>query len=130
MNKVPRQCILTTCGDANCTQGHKHVDPALFLYVGCLVIFTGDNKHLEDVVSRGNGTQCEVVKVKLDSTTDVVIKNYCGRKVRTVLADQVECLELKMIDKLEGMATIEHDIEEIQQKLMFDNSKILDKNKN
>ena len=96
LNKVLRKHILTTCGNANCTQGHTHIDPVMCLYVGCLVIFTGDNSHLEDVVSRGNWTRCEVVKVKLGNTADVVIKNYYGRKVRTVLADQVEYLELKI----------------------------------
>lgn len=51
---------------------------------------TGGNSHLEDVVSRGNGTWCEIVKVKLKDTADLVIANDYGRKVRAVLADQVE----------------------------------------
>ena len=58
LNKVLRQHTLTTCGNAKCTQGHKYVDPALFLCAECLVIFTGDNSHLEVVVPRGNRTRC------------------------------------------------------------------------
>lgn len=46
-NKVLRQRILTTCGDASCTQQNKHVNLALFVFVGCMVIFTGDNVHLK-----------------------------------------------------------------------------------
>lgn len=97
LNNLLRQRMLITCGDAKCTQGHKHVEPVLFLYVGCLVIFTGDNSHLEDVVSGGNGTRCEVVKIKLKDTACVTIKNYYGRKVITVLADEVEYVELKRL---------------------------------
>ena len=70
-----------------CTHGHKHVDPALFGFVGCMVIFTGDNKHLEDVVPQGNNTLCEVTGIKLKDTANVLTKNYYGKKVRKVLAD-------------------------------------------
>ena len=49
--------ILTTCGDANAMIGTKHIDPALCLYVGALIMCI-DNKHLKDKVPRGNGTIC------------------------------------------------------------------------
>ena len=117
LNKVLRQRILTTCGDAHCTQGHKHVDPALLLFVGCKVIFTGDNSHLEDLVSRGNGTVCEVVNVKLKDTANIVVKKYYNRKARTALADQVQYLELKKVHDTSELLTIKNDIHDMQNKL-------------
>ena len=89
-----------TCGDASCTDdGHKHVDPALLVYNGCLVIYKGDNSHLENAVPRGNGTRCEIIEVKLENGTKTTMKNYYGKQVQTVLADQVEYLKLKKIDE-------------------------------
>ena len=68
--------------------------------------YTGDNSHLEDVVPRGNETRCEIIEVKLKDGTKTLIKNYHGKKVRMVLADQVEYLKLKKINKPKQMTEI------------------------
>ena len=52
--------ILTTCGDAGCKRGHKHIDSALCIHPGSKLIHNADNTHLEDLMSRGNETLCEV----------------------------------------------------------------------
>ena len=72
-----RHRIINACGDANCvTPDHKHVDPALCLYVGAHVMCTIDNKGLTEKVPRGNGTLCRVVSVKLrNHPTSLVCKN-------------------------------------------------------
>ncbi len=59
-----RNIIITICGDADVMAGTKHIDPALFIYVGAHLICI-DNKHLKDKVPRGNGTICKVIGIKL-----------------------------------------------------------------
>lgn len=108
---------MTTCGDAGCTQRHKHVDPAHLLYVGCKVIFNGDNSHLRSLLLRGNVTICEVVKVKLTDTANIVIKNCYNRKVHTVLADDVEFLELEKVVTTSEVFKVENVILDIKNKL-------------
>ena len=123
-----RQQILTTCGDASCTiADHKHVDPALLVYNGCVVIYTGDNSNLENVVPRGNGTRCEIVEVKLRHRAETTTKNYYGKKVRTVLADQVEYLKLKKTDEPKEMTHIKKAI--IYQRSIANNFNSSDRNK-
>ena len=62
-------------------------------FLGRMVVFTGDNKPLEDIFLQGNRSLCEVTGVKLKDIANVVTKKYYDRKVRTVLAGQVEYLE-------------------------------------
>jgi hypothetical protein len=52
-----RNHIITSCGDANIMMGSKHIDLALYIYIGAYLICI-DNKHLTDKVPRGNGTIC------------------------------------------------------------------------
>jgi hypothetical protein len=59
-----RNRIITTCGDADVMAGTKHIYPALCIYVGAQLICI-DNKHLQDKVSRGNGTICRVIGIIL-----------------------------------------------------------------
>ena len=128
LNRVMRQRILMTGGDASCTmQDHKHVDPALLVYNGCVVIYTGDNSNLENAVPRGNGTRCEIVEVKLRDGAKTTTKNYYGKKVRTVLADQVEHLKLKKIDESKEMSDMKKAI--IYQRSVADNNNSSDRNK-
>ena len=86
--------ILTTCRDAGCKRAHKHVGPVLYIHHGLNFVYSGDNKHLEDRVSRGNGTLWEVVLVKLKPHAQEKWKYYYGKKVRTVLASNVQHLEV------------------------------------
>ena len=70
-----------TCGDASSTvQDHKHVDPALLVYNGCVVIYTGDNSQLECAVLRGNGTRYKIVEVKLRQGVETTTKNYMEKR--------------------------------------------------
>ena len=120
--------MLMTGGDASCTmQDHKHVDPALLVYNGCAVIYTGDNSNLENAVPRGNGTRCEIIEVKLRDGAETSTKNYYGKKVRTVLADQVEHLKLKKIDESKEMSDMKKAI--IYQRSVADNNNTSDRNK-
>jgi hypothetical protein len=50
-----RNCIITSCGDADVIMGTKHIDPSLCVYIGTYLICI-DNKHLKDKAPRGNGT--------------------------------------------------------------------------
>jgi hypothetical protein len=76
--------IITTCGDANAMMGTKHIDPLLCLYFGAYLMCI-DNKHLKDKVTRGNGTLCQVLDVKLKhNAPSYKCKNYYGRKVRLI----------------------------------------------
>ena len=125
-----RQRILMTGGDASCTmQDHNHVDPALMVYNGCVVIYTGDNSdsQLENAVPRGNGTRCEIIEVKLRHGAETTIKNYYGKKVHTFLADQVEHLKLKKINESKEMSDTKKAI--IYQRIVADNINSSDRNK-
>jgi hypothetical protein len=78
-----RQRIITTCGDADVMAGTKHIDPALCLYVGAHLICI-DNKHLKDKVSRGNGTICRVIGIKLKEEPQsykwkIITEEKCGQ---------------------------------------------------
>ncbi len=76
-----RHRIITTCGDADVMAGTKHIDPALCLYVGAHLICI-HNKLLKDNVSRGNGTICRVIGIKLkEQPQSYKWKSYYGRKV-------------------------------------------------
>ena len=58
IDRVIRDRIIATCSDDNVKVGHKHIDPALFLYIWAYIICTGDNKYLADKVPIVNGTVC------------------------------------------------------------------------
>jgi hypothetical protein len=47
-----RNCIITSCGDADVIMGTKHIDPALCIYISAYLICI-DSKHLKDKVPRG-----------------------------------------------------------------------------
>ena len=113
-----RHRILTTCGDANVSAGTKHVDPALCLYVGAHVICTIGNENLNKKVSRGNGTPCRVVGIKLkEQQSSYRWKNYYGKKVWTVCATDVEWIECEHYPKPRSLTDIEIKIEQIQSRL-------------
>jgi hypothetical protein len=59
-----RNCIITSCSDADVMMGTKHIDPALCICIGEYLICI-DNKHLKDKAPRENGTLCRVLSVKL-----------------------------------------------------------------
>jgi hypothetical protein len=59
-----RNRTITSCGDADVMMGTKHIDSALCIYISTYLICI-DNKHLKDKVTRGNGTLCRVLSVKL-----------------------------------------------------------------
>ena len=50
--------ITTTCGDNNAMVGFKHIDPALYLYVGAYIIWVLDNKHRKEKAPGRNGSLC------------------------------------------------------------------------
>ena len=104
--------IITSCGDANAMFGTKHIDPALCLYVGAIVMCI-DNKNLKDKVPRGNGTICRVLNIKLiQDAPSYKWKNYYGRKVWTVNAKDVEYVECEHVNKNETMLQLETQIYE------------------
>jgi hypothetical protein len=70
--------------------GTKHIDPALYIYVGAH-LKCNDNKHLKDKVPRGNGTICRVIGIKLkEEPQSYKWKNYYGRNVWTINASEFE----------------------------------------
>jgi hypothetical protein len=64
INKFLKNCITTSCGDANIMMGSKHIDPTLCICIGAYLICI-DNMHLRDKVLWGNGTLCQVPGVQL-----------------------------------------------------------------
>ena len=105
-----RHRIITTCGDANAMFGTKHLDPALCLYVGAIVMCI-DNKHLKDKVPRGNGTICRVLNIKLiHNAPSYKWKNYYGKKMWTVNALDVEWVECEHVTKIGMMLQLETQI--------------------
>ena len=70
-----------------------------------------DNKHLKDKVPRGNGTLCRVLEIKLkDISPSYKCKNYYGKKVWTVNAIDLECVECKLVNKTGLMLQLETQI--------------------
>jgi hypothetical protein len=106
-----RQRITITCGDADVTWGTKHIDPALCIYAGAYLICI-DNKHLKDKVSRGNGTLYKVIFVKFKHKPQrSKWKNYFGKKVWTINANDVEWVECEHINKSETIVQLEAQID-------------------
>ena len=89
LSRVWRHRIITTCRDAGCNRGHKHIHPVLCIHSGSKLIYSGYIIHLEDLVSRGNGTFCKAVLVKCKPQAQVKYIKYYGKKVSTVLASDV-----------------------------------------
>ena len=115
-----RHRIINACGDANCvTPDHKHVDPALCLYVGAHVMYVISNKGLREKVPRGNGTLCRVVSVKLkDHPTSLVCKNYYGKKVWTVNALDVNWVELEHYPESEKIKALNEKVQTLERELI------------
>jgi hypothetical protein len=67
-----KNCILTSCSDADVMSGTKHIGASLI----CI-----DNKHMKDRVPRGNRTLCRVLGVKLrENAPSHRVKNYYRKK--------------------------------------------------
>ncbi len=74
-----------------------------------------DNKHLKDKVPRGNGTLCKVIGVKLKHNPQSYRwKNYYGKKVWTVNANDVEWVECEHINKTGTSVLLEAQIEQLK----------------
>jgi hypothetical protein len=116
VDNVLRHRIMTSCGDAQVKVGTKKIDPALCLYVGAYVICVIDNTHLKDRVPRGNGTLCRVSSMKLkDSGHQRQWKNYYGKKVWTVCANNVEWLECELANKPRDIIEQEGNIKKLKK---------------
>ena len=114
-----RHRILTSCGDANVMMGSKHIDPALCIYIGAFLICI-DNKHLTAKVPRGNGTLCRVLGVKLnENAQSYKFKNYYGKKVWTVNAEDVMWVECEHVNKTSFITQLESQIKEFTSQLDF-----------
>jgi hypothetical protein len=97
--------------------GSKHIDPALCIYIGAYLICI-DNKHLRDKVPQGNRTLCQVLGVKLkENAQSYKWKNYYGKKVWTVNADDVEWVECEHVNKTSLVAQLELQINELKHQL-------------
>jgi hypothetical protein len=86
INNTLRHRILTTCGDADIEySGSKKADPALCLYSGVNLIYTGDNNKMNEKPPRGNGTVCKFISVKIkENANSHRIKIYNNKKVWAV----------------------------------------------
>ncbi len=114
-----RNCVITSCSDADVMVGTKHIDPALCIYIGAHLICI-DNKHLNSKIPRGNGTLCRVlgVKLKINATT-YKWKNYYGKNVWTVNAKDVEWIQCEHVNKPGYIVQLEaqiKDLEKVQDK--------------
>jgi hypothetical protein len=99
--------------------GSKHIDPALCIYIGAFLICI-DNKHLTAKVPRGNGTLCRVLGVKLnENAQSYKFKNYYGKKVWTVNAEDVMWVECEHVNKTSFITQLESQIKEFTSQLDF-----------
>jgi hypothetical protein len=97
--------------------GSKHIDLALCIYIDAYLICI-DNKHLRDKVLWGNGTLCQVLGVQLkENAQSYKWKNYYGKKVWTVNADDVEWVECEHVNKTSLVAQPESQINELKHEL-------------
>ena len=98
------------------TRSKRHVDPALCLYVGAHVLCIIDIANLASKVPRGNRTLCHVVGIKLkDNAQSCRWKNYYNKKVNTVLASDVEWIELEHYPKSKEITSLEDEIKVVKQ---------------
>ena len=87
-SKEFHEFVFEQCGDAQVATSHsKRVDPALKWYPGIPLMITS-NEHIKK--KRGNGTLCRGLRVQLKEGVQPQWKNYDGRKVFTVTADDCE----------------------------------------
>ncbi len=118
INRMLRHRIITTCGDNNVRAGTKHIDPALCLYVGAFLICIISNQSLNEKVRRGNGTMCRVVGMKLKGDApSYKWKNYYGRKVWTVNAEDIEWIEVEHYPKSNMIERLEKAIKRVKRQL-------------
>ena len=74
-------------------------------------------QHFASKVPRGNGTLCRVTGIKLKHNAQSSRwKNYYNRKVNTVIASDVEWMELEHYPKPNEISTVENKIEALKQK--------------
>jgi hypothetical protein len=80
--------VFENCGDAQVeTSRKKRVDPALKWYTGIPLMITSN----DDIkLGRANGTLCRGLKLKLKEGVQPPWKNYDGKKVLTVSANDCE----------------------------------------
>ena len=110
-----RNCIITTCSDADVISGTKHIDPALCIYIGAHLICI-DNKHLKSKTPRGNGTLCRVLGIKLkENATTYKWKSYYGKKVWTVNAKDVEWIHCEHVNKPGYIVQLESQIKDLEK---------------
>ena len=110
IDNVLRTRIITTCGNSNVEQGHKHVDPALCLYSSAYLICTTGNECLREKIPRGNSNLCHLVSIKLNQhATTRRYRNYYGRKVRTVKANDIKWIECEHVVKTDSMLQLEKE---------------------
>jgi hypothetical protein len=112
-----RHRIYTSCGDADCKAGTKHIDPALCLYMGTHLICTIGNENLRDDVPRGNGTLCRLVGVKLKPGRLRQWKNYYDRKVWTICASDVEWIECEHYPTSRSIIELQNELESKREQL-------------
>jgi hypothetical protein len=110
-----RNCIITSCNDADVMMGTTHNDPALCMYIGTYLIFI-DSKHLKDKVPRGNGTLCRVVSVKFrGNASSYIWKHYYGKKVWTVNAKDAEWVQCEHVHKPGHISQLELQINDLDK---------------
>ena len=94
LSPIIHEIITSSLGDNNVEETYRNtkVDPVLRLYPDAQFMCT-----VNDDLSkgRGNGTLCRFVSVKLKNGTRMSWKNWDGRKVNTVSADQVEWIQFR-----------------------------------
>ncbi len=117
INRHLKHRIITSCGDAHVMMGSKHIDPALCIYIGAYLICI-NNKHLRNKVPRGNGTLCRVLGVQMkENAQSYKCKNYYGKKVWSVNADDIEWVECEHVNKTHFISQLELKINELKQQL-------------
>ncbi len=122
-DKHLKNCILTSCGDADVMSGTKHINPVLCLYIGASLICI-DIKHMKDRVPRGNGTLCKVLGVKLrENAPSHTVKNYHGKKVWKVNAKHVEWVQCEHVNIPRHIVQLKTQINELEKEQQYNKNK-------
>ena len=114
-----RHRILTSCGDADIEyNGNKKADPALCLYSGVHLIYTGDNNKMNEKPPRGNGTVCKFISVKIkENANSHRIKIYNNKKVWAVSIEDVEWITVELMDNTDEIDTITQKVTQLKQNI-------------
>ena len=127
LNSTTCDRICSNLSDFELRESNKLVDPALKLYVGAHCMINSN-----DDVSNGiaNGSLCRVVSiVRKNNNTPLRWRNYDGKKVYYINANEIEHVVFEHMPKTKKQVTLEKELDELKDGTISDTDKELFKKK-